>query len=179
MVKHFFHGIHRSNQERLQHLGELERTQVAVGYPAQFAFLYESLGILDSKASALLTFNGIALAALAIWMEGSATGVQHMLLDAAFLLSLASSCFCLMVNWIRWESTEELLQEQQHAVDLLALRDKRTRHYRVAWVFAFLSVLLIVVVTLWHVRDMRERNWKHEAVTFKREGSTENAAAEK
>ena len=62
---HFDHGIHRSADERKRHLGELQRTQVAAGYPAQFNFLYQSLGILDSKASALLTFNGITLAALA------------------------------------------------------------------------------------------------------------------
>lgn len=161
MTGPFSHGIHRSADERKRHLGELQRTQVAAGYPAQFNFLYQSLGILDSKASALLTFNGITLAALAIWMEGSAKGGQHMLLDAAFLLSLVSSGFCLSVNWIRWESTDELADEQAHAVTLLALRDSRTRHYRSAWLLAALSVVLVFLVTLWHVNDMRAQGWVH------------------
>lgn len=178
MSNPFSHGIHRSDEERIHHLDELKRTQLAVDYPAQFAFLYESLGILDSKASALLTFNGIALAALAIWMEGSATGVQHMLLDLAFLLSLASSGFCLWVNWIQWESTDQLRQKEQHAVHLLELRDKRTRSYRSAWSLAAVSVALVVVVTSMHVNDMIGRGWRNEPVTCRCEGAAERSATE-
>lgn len=119
------------------------------------------------------------MAGLAIWMEGSATGYQHLVLDLAFLFSLASSAFCLAVNWMKWESTDELADSEAHAVALLALRDERTGYYRLAWALAACSVGLILVVTLWHVADMHERGWEHASVAARSDAASGRPSADK
>jgi hypothetical protein len=54
---------------------------------------YELLNILDSKASALLTFNAIALASISIWLGYVPLNYLHLALDLIFIVLLLSCGF--------------------------------------------------------------------------------------
>jgi hypothetical protein len=106
---------------------------------------YDLLNILDSKASALLTFNAVGLTALAVWLGYIPLNLLHLSLDLVFLALLISCAFLLAIIGLRWASKStdvEVLNE---------LRRRRSRHYRVAWVIAIASVLCVIVVSAIHL----------------------------
>jgi hypothetical protein len=146
----FRHGLHRSDAERLDHLHALEERKLVKGYPGHFSFLYDALGILDSKASSLLTFNAVGMTALAVWLEKIPLNGFHLALDLAFLCFLISCGLCLKIVWLYWISTDELTKAELHPLGLLKLRDSRTLLYRWAWLLAVCAVAVTSFATVCH-----------------------------
>jgi hypothetical protein len=106
---------------------------------------YELLNIVDSKASALLTFNAVGLTALAVWLGYIPLNLLHLSLDIVFLALLVSCAFLLAIIALRWAS-------KSTDVDVLSeLRRKRSSHYRVAWAIAIGSVFCVIVVSAIHL----------------------------
>lgn len=105
---------------------------------------YELLGILDSKASALLTFDAMALATLSIWLGYIPLNYMHLSIDFVFLLFLASCVFLLSIIWLRWATAHE--DEEK----LNATRVIRTRCYRVAWWLALLGIVSVIGISTVH-----------------------------
>lgn len=105
---------------------------------------YELLGILDSKASALLTFDALALASLSIWLGYIPLNYMHLALDVAFLIFLASCIALLIIIWLRWAN------QQDDEERLNATRVLRTTCYRVAWRLSLAGMICIVLVSLVH-----------------------------
>lgn len=105
---------------------------------------YELLGILDSKASALLTFDALALASLSIWLGYIPLNFMHLALDVAFLIFLASCIALLVIIWLRWAN------QQDDEDRLNATRVLRTKCYRAAWTLSFAGMIVIVLVSLVH-----------------------------
>src|SRR3712207_4155744 len=68
---------------------------------------YELLNILDHKASALLTFNAVALASISIWLGYVSLNFLHLALDLVFLALLFSCTTLLRIIWLRWASVHE------------------------------------------------------------------------
>lgn len=106
---------------------------------------YELLNILDGKASALLSFNGIFLAVLSIWLGYVPLNYLHLALDAVFILLLASSSLLLSVIWLRWSTLSETVAE------LDAVRRSRTKRYQRAWTLAQLSVAAVILISIAHM----------------------------
>lgn len=146
----FQRGLHRTDDERREHLAELEKRGIVGDYGSAFTFLYEALSILDSKASSLLTFNAVGLTALAIWLEKIPLNLFHFTLDVAFLLFLISCVLCLRIVWLHWASTQELKNEEVQPIDLLRVRDERTVLYRWAWFLAVCAVVITGLATIHH-----------------------------
>ncbi|MFG1479949.1 hypothetical protein V5F53_15010 [Xanthobacter sp. V4C-4] len=59
---------------------------------------YSYLDIIDGKAGVVLTFNGIMLAVIGIWLEYIPFNIMHMLLDIIFIMYLISSYMILKVS---------------------------------------------------------------------------------
>ena len=146
----FRRNLNISAREIDEHLTALERRKVAEGYAGQFAFLYESLNILDGKASSLLTFNAIGLAALAIWLESIPLNLFHLALDVAFLLLVISCGICLAIVNLHWVSTRDLEQAEERPSNLLRIRESRTVLFRWAWLLAVLAVCITGLATFHH-----------------------------
>ena len=146
----FRRDLNNSAREIDAHLAALEKRKVAEGYAGHFAFLYEALNILDGKASSLLTFNAIGLAALAIWLEKIPLNLFHLALDVAFLLLVVSCGICLVIVSLHWVSTRDLDQAEERPADLLRIRESRTVLFRWAWLLAVLAVCITGLATFHH-----------------------------
>lgn len=111
---------------------------------------YELLNILDAKASALLGFNAIFLAAIAIWLGNVPFNLLHLILDLVFLGLLASCSQLLRVIWLSW--TPLVAVDAAGAPDHLeGTRKHRTRFYHTAWYISQAALVVVVVVTVVHV----------------------------
>jgi hypothetical protein len=105
---------------------------------------YELLNILDSKASALLTFNALGLASISIWLGYVPLNYLHLALDLIFIVLLVSCGLLLRIIWLRWAAIQE-------EVDVLnRVRQDRTRHYRLAWKLSIGSVAWLVLISTVH-----------------------------
>ena len=136
--------IHRCTDSSRRHYRQLQHYRREGEHWDEFQFLYENLSILDSKAASLLQFNSILLAVVAIFFtqtDGAARWVY--LVDLA--LNIVSCWLCLRVVWVSWSSTEDLSDPGRHGVNLVAVRDLRTRLYRKAWWLAAVSLLGLLV----------------------------------
>lgn len=105
--------------------------------------LYEMLNIIDGKASALLSFNALLLAAISIWLQYVPQNYLHLFLDLAFLVLLASCLFLLWIIWLHWPQSSE-------ASTLDAFRRARTRRYRISWVLSMTAVVVVSAVSVVH-----------------------------
>ena len=124
-------------------------------------YLYGILGVLDSKASALMRFDAIMIAAASfLLLQGgdkvplaSAPRLQ-VLLGAILVASLAAAGFCLCVVQVSYPFLGKILIDSD-SIDcsaetraLNSAAERRTRFYRLAWWLSVIAVLIFVVVGL-------------------------------
>lgn len=137
-------GIAVSDDQRLAQLLSIQKLHKAGGLQTEHEFLYRNLTILDDKSSALLSFNSIVLAATAILLSSA-----HSIARVSFLVTLlviaVSSYLCLRVVWLHWSDADTLTDSERFWLDLLPVRDMRTRWYRAAWILAQCSIVSLVV----------------------------------
>jgi len=138
-------GLHRRDEERVEHCRALHELQGDPQLWREFAFWYDNLSILDAKSSSLLQFNSVILAAIAIIFALSQTGSVRYCLASVLGLSITSCLLCLAVAWIHWSATADLRDSEQQGLLLLQVRDRRTRLYRIAWWLAVLSLSGLVL----------------------------------
>jgi hypothetical protein len=105
---------------------------------------YELLNILDSKASALLTFNALGLASISIWLGYVPLNYLHLALDLIFIVLLVSCGSLLRIIWLRWAAIQEKVEV------LNRIRQDRSRHYRLAWKLSIGSVICLVLISTVH-----------------------------
>lgn len=108
--------------------------------------LYELLDILDSKASALLAFNGIFLAVLSIWLGYVPLNYLHLILDVVFVFLLVSCHQLLLVVWLVWTPIDRL----DGPVRLEEVRRRRTGCYRRAWRISAFGIFIVFLVSVVH-----------------------------
>jgi hypothetical protein len=109
--------------------------------------LYGCLSILDSKAAALLQFDAILIATSTIVLSIRATGVDAgaVAVVVALVLATVSSAMTLLVINLFWTEASELGTPQQYLRHLLHVRDERTVRYRMAWLAAWMSLVVLVI----------------------------------
>ena len=143
-------GLTKSRAERQEQVKALRDIFGDEKYKDPYLFLYENLSILDSKASSLLTFNALGLAAISFWLRDISADLFHVVLDIAFLMFLVSCLLCLRVVRLWWSPTGSLRQRDAHLEDLIRRRDKRTYRYRVGWWLSCIAVVAIVLASTIH-----------------------------
>lgn len=121
--------------------------------------LYAHLSIIDSKSSALLTFNAIGLAVLAIWLEGIPPNLFHLYLDIVFVLVLVSCGFLLLTVKIYWDSSSANKSGGKSVAALLKKKRNRTDLYKAAWWISAISIFILTVLSVLH----GIHTWKHSA----------------
>lgn len=124
---------------------------------AQQEHLYTCLNIIDGKAQALLSFNSFLLAIVGIYFGTIDAVREQPLILVPFLATIVTSglscLLCLDVVWVHWLTKNDMLPVPgqdasvigEGFLELLILRDERTRNYRMAWFLSFFSVVAVLV----------------------------------
>ena len=135
------------DEEMRAHVDALRTMVNSAEHRELFTHLYDSLTILDDKASALLTFNSIIIAVLAV--VASNLGAEELLslsiLGGGIALLALSTFILLRIIWVHWSTTDDLLNLEGHIETLLNVRMKRTVWYRLAWLLVIPSIGLMLV----------------------------------
>ncbi len=142
--EHINQGLCDSDAQRLEQLRSIRTLHAGGGFQTEHEFLYRSLTILDDKASALLSFNSIMLAAIAVFLTSTGDDLARVVFLVAFLIMGASCCLCLQVVRLYWSDTDSLADSERFWLDLNLVRDHRTRVYRIAWLLAGSALLVLV-----------------------------------
>lgn len=131
-------------------------------------WLYQLLGILDAKASALMRLNGISLAA-ALVLAGQATHigmsdfgpVSRVVTMVVALLSAVSILCCLFVVNVSWKFLDRVDDTGQGGLrfsrEMRSLQNAgnfRQFMYRAAWWVSLLASVMFAVVLLCQVLPM-------------------------
>lgn len=121
---------------------------------AQQEYLYHGLSIIDAKAQALLGFNSFLLAIVGIYFGNIGAVRSNLFVSIPFIGTVVTSgvscLLCLDVIWVYWLSQTDMEQPEHGSdsspgfVELLLLRDERTRNYRVSWLLSFVAVVAAV-----------------------------------
>lgn len=140
-------NLNLSDEQRSKHLISFQKLSKNDSYLEIFNFLYDNLNILDSKSSALLTFNSIIIAVLAVWTDDYDFAtidewqiLFYILYFVFFILLLISSLLSLISVYIFWSSTEDFNSPDENLKKLLKLREDRTIQYRRSWWLAFMGI---------------------------------------
>lgn len=128
-------------------------------YP-EAKLIYDLLGVIDSKSSALFEYNGILIAILAIVFFGNTSDFgwpEVILVIVAFLFLSASTVICLLVVRLYWFDYQALCHDTENISDVKTIRKERvtgegirvaswrTKRYWLAWNFSFVGTLIFVV----------------------------------
>jgi hypothetical protein len=139
------YGLCRDDVERLEQLHLLRDLRQDGGNDAEHEFLYRNLSILDDKASALLGFNSIVLAALAIFYTSARYLVERLIFLVALIVTAISCYLCLRVVWIHWTDNKTFGNSELYWLELMNVRDERTKMYRRAWLLAEVSLAILLM----------------------------------
>jgi hypothetical protein len=139
-------GVYRGDQKR-EHLGSIRKLQPQQDDAFEHEYLYGCLSILDTKASALLQYDSIMLAATSLALASFPRNITigSILVFAALAISGLSAALCLNVIWIYWTETTEFANSANLFVRLLEVRNRRTVSYRIAWLLAYGAVALLIL----------------------------------
>jgi len=144
-------GLNLNETERRKHLEYLKALQNDEIHFSTFQFMYDNLNIIDSKSSALLTFNSLIIAVLAIWTSNISTGIFLYVYAFILILFLISSLLCLLTVFLHWSPSDQLKDIKKHIDLLLQVREQRTIKYRYAWYLAYLGILLMIIAKVFDV----------------------------
>jgi hypothetical protein len=118
----------------------------------EIKYIYTILGYLDSKASALMTFDGVILAVLAIVVGDSSKSTATIAIcaaDAALIMfSIASCVLVIDVSWSFLSLARPEAGQPNDNFEVTELRKVlffRERAYRCAWAFPAWAMVIILV----------------------------------
>jgi hypothetical protein len=122
----------------------------------EIKFVYAMLGYIDSKASALMRFDGVVLAVLALVSQHQSSLVVGVVLALVALLVFLSIVCCVLVIDISWPFLGLAVPsagQQKTADELKELRKVlyfRECAYRWAWIFAaWAMIFMFIDAVLW------------------------------
>jgi hypothetical protein len=136
----FMEGVYPAPRiDQIEHLAAIRESRA-------HDYLYNCLSILDIKASALLQYDGLILAATTLVLTLFRTAsIGTLLIVVALILSGFSAVLCLQVVWVYWTITADFVNPKEEFIDLLECRNKRTMCYRAAWLLAHASVFIFII----------------------------------
>ena len=122
-------------------------------------FLYNALTILDSKASALMTFDSILIAAAAFTIEKEGGfDWQRVFTLLAIVMALVAAALCLLVARISYAFLGKVVMTSaaagaparlDYSNELSALDEAvitRTQYYRMAWRLSLLALVPFLIM---------------------------------
>jgi hypothetical protein len=118
--------------------------------------IYSLLAILDSKASALMRYNGIILAVVGLFVRLETQHGVHGIDLAIMLVTLFSIMLCLLVVGIFWRFLELAFPaDGGRNIEFEIEQLKRVLHlretsYQLAWLLAVVVTFLLAIRFIWH-----------------------------
>ena len=124
----------------------------------EIRWIYDALSVLDTKASGLLSYNGI-LIALTSALLGFV--LQTPISGYFYPVLVGASLFCIRVLWIGWDFLGNVSEESSdgnlkydfnvEVAELVKVLQKRTRHHHLAvsitlWDLAFMAFCAVWVI---------------------------------
>ena len=111
-----------------------------------FKFFEHQLGVLDSKASTLLTLYSVVLSILLaiVLFINIRYSSAAILIVLGLVCVLLSAVFCSFITWTVWATT---IIRDKDVTDLIKLRDWKTRFLR-ASIIMFLVGLILTLVSV-------------------------------
>lgn len=115
------------------------------------AWIHTNLIILDAKAQSILSLYSIALATLAIFYTSLENSPKFVYVIAliGFMVIAWSIIPLARIAYAYWNTTDEFADPEGLLVDLLRLRDRRTRTVRISILKGILSLLFFAFVIIW------------------------------
>ena len=147
-----YQGSYGTPAGRAEYLEALRNLDLSEGQQYEYDHLYECLSILDHKATALLGFDAILVAAstIALSVAHPTASAGSVVLFTSLLASGISSTLLLFVIALFWSETPEFASAHDHLDRLLRVRGRRSVYYRCAWLSAMLALgLIIVAIAAW------------------------------
>ncbi|GAA3065724.1 hypothetical protein [Streptomyces glomeratus] len=141
-----FEGVYRGDEDGARHLEAIRALQPQRDDAFEHAYLYSCLSVLDTKAQALLSYDGILMAASSITLSMFSRDITagSVLVFSSLAVSGISSALCLSVVWVHWTDTGELENSDDLFLKLLHVRNRRTLSYRISWIIAQLAAILLL-----------------------------------
>ncbi|MFF4955603.1 hypothetical protein ACFY2Z_00665 [Streptomyces sp. NPDC001222] len=142
-----FEGVYRGDEDGERHLEAIRALQPQRDDAFEHDYLYSCLSVLDSKAQALLSYDGILMAASSITLSMFSRDITtgSVLVFSSLVVSVVSSALCLSVVWVHWTDTGELENSEDLFLKLLHVRNRRTLSYRISWIVAQLAAILLLL----------------------------------
>jgi hypothetical protein len=151
--------ISKASAEKLEsYLDDIVESHSNAKEDIQRNSIYADMGIIDSKAQSMLSFNSFLLAIVGIYFGTLQSLVGQIFILIPFIMTFAvsiTSClFCLNVVWVHWSTGIDKTKGDgvnEEILELLYLRDERTIQYRKAWILSYLAVLFLflgIVITI-------------------------------
>jgi len=110
----------------------------------KFKFLEHQLGVLDRKATAIVSLDGILLALTASLTNGSAIDLgERLILSTSSILVLFSAAMCAYILWTKWATTimAKFDNIQQGFDELMVFRDNKTSFLKCSLTFLLMALI--------------------------------------
>jgi hypothetical protein len=145
-----FQGVYRGHEKQREHLTAIKSLGEQTSNSFEHEHLYNCLSILDAKATALLTYDSILIAATSITLTNfpKQISVGSILVFAALVLAGLAAALCLHVIWVYWTDTLEFEDKAAIYYSLLSVRNLRTLSYRCSWLTSQIAMVLLIVGVL-------------------------------
>jgi hypothetical protein len=122
-------------------------------------YLYDRLGILDNKTSALLRFNGVAMGFLAVLVARIIERPDLFAQPRKLMLLATGTLFCFgfaeiqafNIFWLRFDRVTQSRTFDQYKTTFFEITCRREGYYRQAFVASALGSLAFFVVILWMI----------------------------
>ncbi len=140
-------------REKLELLSVQGTQIVPVNAEATKKYLYDDLTVLDSKASALMAFDGILIAAASFTVEkGGVCDTLRVIPLIVIIMALVAAGLCLLVAQVSYPFLGKVVMTPgrlDYSKELDALDGAviwRTRFYQAAWWLSLIAVALFLIL---------------------------------
>jgi hypothetical protein len=142
-----FQGTQNAGATDAEHLRAISELGLSPQEQLEHDHLYGCLSILDGKAAALLQFDAILIATSTIVLSlvKHAATAGFIAVAIALVLATVSSATTLIVITLFWTEASALDTPKDYVTHLLTVRDHRTVCYRLAWLAALMSLIVLVI----------------------------------
>lgn len=122
--------------------------------------IYTELGVMDSKAGTLTQASSVLLFVASFPLatnNGAITRAEapYILILLAFTVLFFAVLLCLSVVFLHWFQFDKPIGQasDNELVELMAIRNGRTRRYRMAWILTFVGAFIIAASYLLSALD--------------------------
>lgn len=144
-------GLCRDDKDRRDQINAMRAVVSDPELEKIHSWIHTNLVILDAKAQSILSLYSIALATLAIFYTtlGNSPRFVYAIVLAGFIVIAWAIIPLARIAFVYWSTTEDFNNPETMLVDLLRVRDGRTRTVRIAILKGAASLVMFSFVLVW------------------------------